>query len=69
MPRGASAVLLALLAVAAGCRPSPAPDAAQAPPAAAHDAMAAASGVTRADGGKRPDEARTIPLKPMAGDV
>jgi quercetin dioxygenase-like cupin family protein len=62
-------VLLALLAVSAGCRPSPGPDPAQAPPATAHDAMAAASGVARADAGKRPDEARTIPLKPMAGDV
>ena len=31
--------------------------------------MAAASGVTRADAGKGPDEYRLIPLREMAGDV
>ena len=34
-----------------------------------HGAMAAASGVARADGGKGPHEPRLIPLRPMAGDV
>ena len=34
-----------------------------------HGAMAAASGVTRADGGKGAHEPRLIPLRPMAGDV
>jgi|SRR5689334_1601272 len=32
-------------------------------------AMAAASGLTRADGGKGPTEHRIIPLRPMSGDV
>ena len=36
---------------------------------AAHGAMAAASGVTRADGGKGLLEHRIVPLKPMTGDV
>jgi quercetin dioxygenase-like cupin family protein len=31
--------------------------------------MAAASGVTRADGGKSPREHRVVPLRPMSGDV
>jgi len=31
--------------------------------------MAAASGVTRADGGKGPREHRVIPMRPMTGDV
>jgi hypothetical protein len=31
--------------------------------------MAAASGVTRADGGKGPREQRIIPMRPMSGDV
>ena len=31
--------------------------------------MAAASGVTRADGGKEPREHRVIPMRPMTGDV
>ena len=35
----------------------------------AHPAMAAASGVTRADGGKGLLEHRIVPLKPMTGDV
>jgi hypothetical protein len=34
-----------------------------------HPAMAAASGVARADGGKGPADPRVIPLRPMAGDV
>ena len=34
-----------------------------------HAATAAASGVTRADGGKGPAEPRFIPLRPMTGDV
>lgn len=32
-------------------------------------AMAAASGITRADGGKGPRDHRLIPLRPMTGDV
>ncbi len=67
MIRLLSVVLLASLPVLAGCRPSPAP--AEAPPDAAHGAMAAASGVTRADGGKSLLEHRIVPLKPMTGDV
>jgi hypothetical protein len=67
MSRRPSAVLFALLALLVGCRPSPAQGPGQAE--AVHGAMAAASGVDRADGGKGPDEARLIPLKPMAGDV
>lgn len=35
----------------------------------AHDPMAAASGVTHADVGKGPRDARFIPLTPMTGDV
>ncbi len=34
-----------------------------------HPPMAAATGVTRADGGKGPREPRVIPLRPMSGDV
>lgn len=73
MRRCPSAVLLASLAVLVGCRPSPAP---APPPAkapaqteAAHGAMAAASGVARADAGKGPTDARMMPLTPMVGDV
>ena len=62
-----SVALLASLPMLVGCRTSPAP--AEAPPDAAHGAMAAASGVTRADGGKGLLEHRIVPLKPMTGDV
>ena len=34
-----------------------------------HPAMATASGITRADGGKGPRDHRLIPLRPMTGDV
>jgi quercetin dioxygenase-like cupin family protein len=61
------AVLLASLLMLAGCRASPAP--AEERPDAAHNAMAAATGVTRADGGKGLLEHRIVPLKPMTGDV
>jgi quercetin dioxygenase-like cupin family protein len=67
MCRIPSAVLLLSLPMIAGCRQSPAP--VDAPPDAAHGAMAAASGVTRADGGKGLLEHRIVPLKPMTGDV
>jgi quercetin dioxygenase-like cupin family protein len=67
MTRLVSAVLLASLPMLAGCRQSPPP--ADVRPDAAHGAMAAASGVTRADGGKGLLEHRIVPLKPMAGDV
>lgn len=33
-----------------------------------HSGMAAAAGVTRADGGKESREHRVIPLRPMSGD-
>src|SRR6187402_1710681 len=62
-----SAVLLASLLMLAGCRASPAPTVER--PDTAHGAMAAASGVTRADGGKGLLEHRIVPLKPMTGDV
>ena len=60
-------VLLAFLPTLVGCRQSPAP--AAGPADAGHDAMAAAAGVTRADGGKGLLEHRIVPLKPMTGDV
>ena len=59
--------LLASLSMLVGCRTSPAP--AEGTPDAAHGAMAGASGVTRADGGKGLLEHRIVPLKPMTGDV
>ncbi len=61
--------LLALLWFFAGfaCRsPALAP---RAIPGAERSAMAATSGVTRADEGAGPRDARMIPLKPMTGDV
>jgi len=64
--RGLASCMLSLLTLAA-CTRSPATSS---PPG--HDAqpaMAAASGVTRADGGKGRSEHRIIPLKPMTGDV
>ena len=60
------AVLLASLPLHAGCLRPASVEARQDP---AHGAMAAASGVTRADAGKGPTEPRIIPLRPMAGDV
>ena len=62
-----SAVLLSSLPMLVGCRQSPAPAEARAD--TAHGAMAAASGVTRADGGKSLLEHRIVPLRPMTGDV
>lgn len=61
-----AAVLLASLPMLSGCQP-PAPLEARQEPG--HGAMAAASGVTRADAGKGLAEHRIIPLRPMAGDV
>jgi quercetin dioxygenase-like cupin family protein len=62
-----SAVLLASLPLLVGC--GQVPPAAEAPHDAGHGAMAAASGVVRADGGKGLLEHRIVPLKPMTGDV
>ena len=58
--------MLSLFALAA-CSPNP-----PKPSPPTHDAqpaMAAASGVTRADGGTARNEHRIVPLKPMTGDV
>jgi hypothetical protein len=60
------AMLLASLPLLAACQPAAVVDTHQDP---AHGAMAAASGVARADGGKTLREHRIIPLRPMAGDV
>lgn len=60
------AVLLASLPMVTGCRAPALPEARQDP---AHGAMAAASGVERADAGKGLAEPRIIPLQPMTGDV
>jgi quercetin dioxygenase-like cupin family protein len=62
-----STVLLASVQLLAGCRQSP--GRADVHPDAAHGTMAAASGVTRADGGKGLRDYRIVPLKPMTGDV
>jgi quercetin dioxygenase-like cupin family protein len=67
MCRLLSAVLLVSLAMVAGCGQSP--PHADVHPDAAHGTMAAASGVTRADGGKGLRDYRIVPLKPMTGDV
>jgi quercetin dioxygenase-like cupin family protein len=63
--------LLVIGVVTACSRPTVAGQAASTPGAQdpSHGAMAAASGVTRADGGKGPNEPRLIPLRPMVGDV
>ncbi len=61
-----STVLFASLPMLAGCG-APAPHQAAQDPA--HGAMAAASGVERADAGKGLADPRIIPLRPMAGDV
>jgi hypothetical protein len=61
-----SAVLLASVPMFFACQP-PAPVEARQEPATG--AMAAASGVARADGGKGLSEHRIIPLRPMVGDV
>lgn len=60
------AALLASLPMLSGCQPPASLEARQDP---AHGAMAAASGVQRADAGKGLAEHRIIPLRPMAGDV
>ena len=59
-------MLLTALSAMAACGRPPDPSPAE---RSAHDAMAAASGVTRADGARRLDEHRIIPLSPMTGDV
>ncbi len=59
-------VLFASLSMLAGCGTPASHEAGQDP---AHGAMAAASGVVRADAGKGLADPRIIPLRPMAGDV
>lgn len=63
MPRCALLLCLVPLACAPGARPGGAPAGEVRP------AMAAASGVARADSGRGPRDPRTIPLGPMSGDV
>jgi quercetin dioxygenase-like cupin family protein len=55
--------MLVAIGAVSGCAGSPTP------PDHLHPPMAAASGVSRADGGKGPAEHRIIPLRPMSGDV
>jgi quercetin dioxygenase-like cupin family protein len=64
--RRLAVVLLVSLAMHGGCQSPASLEARQEP---GHGAMAAASGVTRADAGKGPTEHRIIPLRPMTGDV
>lgn len=60
-------VVCALLAPLGACQPSSLPPVESGK--GADSAMAAASGVTRGDGGKGDREPRMIPLNPLTGDV
>jgi hypothetical protein len=68
MPIRIQIFLIVVLAALAGCEHGGGRTGA-AQSDGSHDAMAAASGVTRADAGKGLGEHRIIPLKPMSGDV
>lgn len=59
MRHGIPAISILSLAALAGCTS----------PVASSPPMAAASGISRADGGKGPREHRIVPLKSMPGDV
>jgi hypothetical protein len=65
--RAALVLTVAVLMVPGAAAPGQAP--ARPDSHADHGAMAAASGVTRADGGKGLADPRVIPLRPIAGDV
>lgn len=68
MPIRIQVLLVATLAALAGCEHA-GRRAVAGQSDGSHGAIAAASGVARADAGKGPREHRIIPLKPMSGDV